>query len=133
MPVEATGIDRDGQMALPEQPSRVGWYRFGARPGSRVGSAVLAGHVDSERFGIGPLARLRSLRPGDRVVVTTSRGQVAYEVVSVRQVRKQREALAAAFDRGGKARLSIITCGGRYLRNQGGYTDNVVVTAEPIG
>lgn len=43
--VDPVGVRNDGQMAIPDDVDRVGWYRFGPVPGSD-GSAVLAGHVD---------------------------------------------------------------------------------------
>ena len=33
-PVDPMGIAGDGQMALPEDVDRVGWYRFGPEPGA---------------------------------------------------------------------------------------------------
>jgi hypothetical protein len=55
-PVEPVGIRDDGQMALPDDVDRLGWYRFGPVPGAE-GSAVLAGHVDDAEQGLGALAR----------------------------------------------------------------------------
>ncbi len=40
--------------------------------------------------------------------------------------------MAELFARSGPARLTVITCGGPYLADQGGYQDNVVVTAVPV-
>ena len=37
------------------------------------------------------------------------------------------------FDRTGAPRLVLVTCGGAFRRDIGHYTDNVVVTAEPLG
>ena len=42
-PVVAVGVDERGAMAVPEDVRTVGWYRFGSRPGSPSGSAVLSG------------------------------------------------------------------------------------------
>src|SRR4051812_6901050 len=52
VPIVATTVDHRGQMELPARPSEVGWYAYGPKPGSAQGSAVLAGHVDSRRFGV---------------------------------------------------------------------------------
>jgi hypothetical protein len=67
--VVPTGVDTDGQMTLPERVDYVGWYGFGPAPGVAAGSAVLAGHVDSRVYGIGPLSRLSAATRGDEVVV----------------------------------------------------------------
>ena len=74
VPIVATTVDDRGQMELPARPSEIGWYAYGPKPGSAAGSAVLAGHVDSRRFGVGPLVRLQRARPGDVVVVQADIG-----------------------------------------------------------
>jgi sortase (surface protein transpeptidase) len=130
--VVPVGVEPSGEMELPDDPGVVGWYRFGPRPGEGVGSAVLAGHVDSERYGVGPLAALGGTRPGDRVLVRLGPRWVDYRVDSVEQL--DRRALpAAVFARTGPERLRIITCTGPYLPEAGGYQQNLVVTAVPTG
>ena len=132
MPVRPRGVDGEGLMALPDTAFAVGWYRFGSRPSDRVGATVLAGHVDTEDEGLGPLARLGELRPGDRIEVRTGRGRVAYAVTSVDRVAKSVLDLPAVFSRTGRPRLHLVTCGGAYLPDQGGYQDNVVVSARRL-
>jgi Sortase domain len=123
------GVADDGQMALPERLDEVGWYRFGPRPGE-VGSAVLAGHVDSRRYGVGPLARLRDAAVGDDVVVTTTAAEQAFTVTEVRSISKAEVPLQEVFRREGVPVLRMLTCGGPYSPNAG-YSDNVVLTAVP--
>lgn len=133
MPVGATGVARDGQMELPDDPRRIGWYRFGALPGDDRGSAVLGGHVDSERYGSGPLARLASVREGARITVTASDGtRIRYEVTSVERIQKAALPVDRLFDPDVAHRLVIVTCGGRFLPDAGGYEDNIVVIATPV-
>lgn len=120
------GVSSDGQMALPPKPDRVGWWRFGSAPDER-GSTVLAGHVDTRRSGIGPLARLREVEVGDEVALALSDGRTArYRTVRVRSIDKQSDALAAVFDEDGPSRLHVVTCGGEFDPENGGYQDNVV-------
>ena len=134
MPVSATGVTRDGQMELPDDPRTLGWYRFGALPGDAQGSAVLGGHVDSKRYGTGPLARLASVRDGDPITVTAADGQLLrYEVTSVERITKAALPVDRLFDPDSAHRLVIVTCGGRYLPDAGGYEDNIVVIATPAG
>lgn len=131
-PLRPVGVARDGQMELPPNPGVMGWYRFGAVPGERDGgSVVLAGHLDSKRFGLGPLVRLRNLRPGDPVQVTLGDGtRRTYRVTGLE--RFDRQALPAfVFSRSGPERLRVITCGGEYDAAAGGYQQNLVVTAAP--
>jgi sortase (surface protein transpeptidase) len=130
--VVPTGVRGDGQMALPDKPSQVGWYRFGAGPGDDRGSVVLAGHVDSARYGTGPLTRAAGFRRGDRIDVRDADGRTtSYAVVRVQRIPKSDFSSATVFDRSGPAVLRLITCGGPYERDRGGYQDNLVVTAEP--
>lgn len=129
VPIVATTVDDRGQMELPARPSEIGWYAYGPKPGSAAGSAVLAGHVDSRRFGVGPLVRLQRARPGDVVVVQATSGRLTFEVDRVQLIKKRALDLDQLFDREGRPVLRIVTCGGRYLPRRGGYQDNVVVTA----
>lgn len=131
-PVRPVGVARDGQMEIPPNPRVMGWYRFGAVPGERSGgSVVLAGHLDSKLFGLGPLARLRDMRPGDPVEVTLADGtRRTYRVTGLE--RFDRQALPDfLFSRSGPERLRVITCGGEYDAEAGGYRQNLVVTAVP--
>lgn len=130
--VRPVGVSGDGQMRLPPDPRVLGWYRFGPAPGAVTGgSVVMAGHLDSRRLGLGPLVRLRDLRAGEDIEVTLSDGTTSsYTVVGLR--RFDRQALPAElFSRRGPERLHVITCGGEYLPDAGGYQQNVVVTAAP--
>ena len=129
--VRPVGVSPDGQMALPPRPEVLGWYRFGPAPGAGTGSVVLAGHLDSKRYGLGPLVGLREVEAGDGVRVTRSDGTAKrYTVLEVR--RYDRQALPEeVFARTGPERLRIITCGGEYLPDEGGYQQNLVVTAVP--
>ncbi|WP_020145154.1 class F sortase [Terracoccus sp. 273MFTsu3.1] len=132
MRVVPVGVARDGEMALPETPAQVGWYRYGPRPGDDAGSTVLAAHLDMPGYGIGPIATVEELRTGD--VITVRSGEVTrrYAVTSVASVRKTTLDLAALFARDGPALLHVVTCGGDFDRERRRYDENVVVTAEPL-
>ena len=130
-PVEPVGVRDDGQMALPDHVDRLGWYRFGPVPGAE-GSAVFAGHVDDADQGLGALAPLRDAEPGAEVVVTDAAGTATrWRVVSREVLEKQALPVDRLFARTGEPRLVLVTCGGPFLPDVGGYRDNVVVVAEP--
>ncbi|MEZ0447721.1 class F sortase [Cellulomonas sp. ICMP 17802] len=134
MAVDAVGVQEDGQMQIPEDADRAGWYEFGPAPADPAGSTVLAAHVDSRLTGIGPFARLRDVGVGATLTVTTADGsERGYRVVGVEKVPKEGAPVAQWFDRSGAPRLVLVTCGGTFRRDIGHYTDNVVVTAEPLG
>lgn len=134
--VDPTGVEPDGAVVIPRDAYRVGWYQFGSAPGSTHGSAVLVGHVDSRTQGRGALYPLRGVKVGDQVTVTvTGRSgeprDLVYRVVARQSIAKQRVPFAELFARTGDPRLTLITCGGAYLPDRGGYQDNLVVTAVP--
>ena len=131
-PVDPVGVRDDGQMAIPDDVDRAGWYRFGPVPG-REGSAVLAGHVDDREQGLGELAPLREAQVDAQVLVTDAAGGTTrWRVVSREQLDKQALPVDRLFAREGPPRLVLITCGGEFLPEVGGYDSNVVVVAEPL-
>ncbi|MGW6492785.1 class F sortase [Streptomyces sp. NPDC055056] len=132
--VDAVGVTRVGQVVVPADPKRVGWYRFSPPPGASQGSSVIVGHVDSKGRGLGVLVALNDVRRGDTVRVSRSEGRpLEYRVVSRRTVPKNGLAGVGAFRVDGPAALTLITCTGPYDAGKGGYRNNLVVTAEPVG
>jgi hypothetical protein len=120
-----------GTLAVPPLIHRLGWWMDGMTPGSRTGSTLIAGHVDSARAGPGAFFRLREARRGDPVQVITKNGAThTYRVVSV-QVMPKSELPASIYSRRGRPRLVLVTCGGPFDPSVGRYRDNVVVTAVP--
>ncbi|TWH75159.1 sortase (surface protein transpeptidase) [Modestobacter roseus] len=131
-PLDPVGVSPDGQMELPEDVDRVGWYRFGPVPGDE-GSAVLAGHVDDREQGLGALFPLRDAQTGDVVVVTGATGaETRWQVVSRELITKQALPLDSIFNREGPPRLVLVTCGGPFDAETRSYRDNVVVVAQPL-
>lgn len=131
-PVDPMGIADDGQMALPEDVARVGWYRFGPEPGA-AGNSVIAGHVDDREQGPGALFPLRTAEPGEAITVTDAAGETTrWRVVSREVIEKDVLPLDEIFRRDGPPRLVVITCGGPFLPEFRSYRDNVVVVAEPV-
>ncbi|MBX9243489.1 sortase [Actinotalea ferrariae] len=134
LPVDPVGVQADGQMEIPPLAERAGWYRFGAAPSDAEGTTVVAAHVDSvASAGLGPFARLQELAPGDVVDVTLADGTVVpFAVTSVVAVAKSDAAWDAVFTREGPRRLVLITCGGTFQREERRYSDNIIVTADPV-
>lgn len=129
--VDPVGVEPDGQMTIPAEVDRVGWYRFGPAPGD-AGSAVIAGHVDDREQGLGAMAPLREAEVGAEIVVTEAAGTAQrWQVVSRELIQKQVLPLDRLFARDGPPRLTLITCGGPFLPEFASYRDNVVVVAEP--
>jgi LPXTG-site transpeptidase (sortase) family protein len=124
------GIDAPGGVLRPpDDPQVLGWWRPGARPGERRGSALVTGHTVSS--GGGAFDDLETLQPGDRVVIRTTRGRIDYRVTGVTVYGKAGLARHAArvFSQTVPGRLVLITCEDW---NGTEYLSNAVVTAAPV-
>jgi len=127
------GLDKSRALAIPSDITKVGWYNLGVPPGADTGSAVLVAHRDGRVQGHGVFYNLGQLGVDDKVYVTTTDGTVLrYKVVSRELISKKRLPLDELFAIDGPPRLTLISCGGYYDRNNGGYQDNIVVTAVPV-
>lgn len=128
--VEAVGVEPDGSMEVPGAES-VGWYQFGPTPGE-PGSAVLAAHIAFDGVD-GVFRNLADAEVGAVVEVAFDDGsRRRFEVIDVDQHAKVDLPSDQVFARTGDPVLTLITCGGDFLRSQRSYRDNVVVTARPL-
>jgi sortase (surface protein transpeptidase) len=125
-PLVRLGLEPDRTVEVPSDPDRAGWFRRGPPPG-RPGSSVILGHVDSVD-GPAVFARLAELRPGESVTVTRADGSVVRFVVLKTATYTHAEFPAdRVYAARGLRRLNLITCGGSYDAELGGYQANVVV------
>jgi len=132
--VVPVGVDVNGLMDIPQDVDTVGWYRYGPAPGAAAGSAVLSGHVDDYRQGVGVFGRIGDLGPGDTVRIVDEAGVTReFSVLSREEWSKGEVPLDRIFDRAGQSRLVLITCGGSFNSSTLGYDDNVAITAVPVG
>ncbi len=140
------GVTDKGDVAVPADPARAGWYRFGPAPGATQGSAVLVGHVDNDDGDIGEFAALYDIRAGDSIEVEVRPGNppgsaddrkgagthtLDYRVTGRFTVAKE-QLPDAVFRRRGTPVLTLITCAPPFDRAHGGYRNNLVVTAVPV-
>lgn len=131
VPLDAVGVRDDGQMEIPEDADRAGWYRFGPVPGADTGSVVIAGHVD-DRSGPGAFLALTQAQEGSEVLVELADGtELRYTVTAREQIAKPELPVADLFDRDGPPLLRLVTCTGEWSSAASSYTDNLVLTAEP--
>jgi hypothetical protein len=112
----------------PADPSRLGWWRGGARPGAGSGTVLVTGHTVQD--GDGALDDLDRAVIGDRVAVSGEGHRVTYQVTRVLLLARAQLARRAAslFDVNGPHRLVLVTC---ESWDGAGYDGNVVVVAEP--
>ena len=128
-PVDPAGVEADGELRIPADPARLGWWIGSARPGESRGTVLIAGHVDTAKAGRGALFRLETLAMGARIEVRADGRTQAYKAVARRSYVK-RKLPADLFRTDTAPRLVLITCGGDF--RHGTYSHNVVVYAQPV-
>ena len=116
-----------GVLVPPSDPTVVGWWAKGARPGAAWGGALLTGHT--MHLGGGVFDDLEKLRARDHVRVQTRNGVLRYTVSGVTIYRKASLAkdAARAFSQTVPGRLVLVTCedwnGWMYLSNTVVFAD----------
>jgi LPXTG-site transpeptidase (sortase) family protein len=125
------GLTSAGALQVPPTTAVAGWYTGSPRPGA-VGSAVIAGHIDSYR-GPGVFYRLNDLRAGERVYVRRADGTLAvFKVTEVRMYSKDDFPTTAVYGATPTPQLRLITCGGTFDYSTGSYLSNTVVYATEV-
>lgn len=120
-------------MDIPDDAAQAAWYEYGKAPADQVGTTVISAHAGSQETPVGPLYALKDSRPGEEVTVLDEAGVAHhYEVTQVEQLGKDGLDFAPYFERTGKHRLVLITCGGQWIDERGSYADNIIVVAEPL-
>jgi hypothetical protein len=125
------GRNPDGSAQVPSGTSYTSWYDLGPRPG-QIGPAVILGHIDSYT-GPGVFFRLRSLLPGDEIMVQAGQRLLKFEVWKLVTYPKNHFATSAVFGPTPDSELRLITCGGPFDSAIGHYEDNVVAFAVLTG
>lgn len=129
--VEEVGVDASGAMDTPHNLWNVGWFSPGPAPGA-LGDAVIAGHVGlpGNPLIFSTLGRLRS---GDQITVVGADGSRRNFAVQSAVSWPSDSHPTGLFESTGAPRLTLITCGGAYLRNSQTYADRLIVEADLIG
>ena len=125
------GLTAQGTLQVPASTAVAGWYTGSPRPG-QIGSAIIAGHIDSYT-GPGVFFRLRLLLPGDRVYIRHTNGTLAvFRVYAEHTYAKDRFPTGKVYGPAPGPELRLITCGGTFDQATGSYLSNVVVYAAQI-
>lgn len=127
--IEHVGTRPNGEMDVPKKWAHVGWFKEGYKPGAQ-GSAVIAGHYDTN-FGL-PAAfyRLGRLKTGDEVVVEMSDGNRMTFTVTASALYDTRSREESVFGPDDKPRLNLITCNGVWNEVTRDYSKRLVVFTE---
>ncbi len=123
---------QDRVLEIPPEPWVVGWWRAGVAPGSEQGTTVLVAHLDSAEYGTGPFAEAVNLQPGTSMALTGADGvERNYTVAEVASYRKEVLPYEELFAQDGPPRVVLVTCGGDYNPDEGGWDSNVTVMFAP--
>lgn len=125
--IRPAGINVLGQMSVPRSYTDVGWYKYGTLPGE-IGSAVIAGHVNSGLGLDAVFTRLKELVPGDDIYVRAANGKELHFVVSTAETYPYKNVPGnAVFAAADAPRLNLITCDGAWVDNHTTYDHRLVV------
>lgn len=125
--VQYVGMNKKGEMGIPNNFSDVAWYKYGPVPG-QLGSAVMAGHVDNGLALPGVFRRLGEMKEGDDVYVIAKDGsKLRFVVQSVETYPYDEGPVERVFGASDAARLNLITCSGAWLRGKRTYAERTVV------
>lgn len=130
-PIYTVGLAADGSMDVPKSPFETGWYELGPRPGS-IGSAVIAGHVDSATGAPGVFANLDNLTIGDIITVESEGTSLLFRVRKIHVYPADADATEIFTSTDGKAHLNLITCNGTWDTDTNQYTDRLVIFTDKI-
>lgn len=121
-------------MEIPEDISKVGWYKYRAAPGSNGGSIILVGHRDGVGPEPGAFYNLETLQMGDEVIVSNNNYTIKYHIINVFLIKKSdlSDMSDMIFDTEGSHKLIMITCGGGFDFKKLSYRKNVIVIAKPL-
>jgi LPXTG-site transpeptidase (sortase) family protein len=126
------GVDADGVMQTPSNPTDVAWYRFSARPGA-LGNAVFAAHVDYRNYGPAVFYNLKNLREGDEIIVGLEDGtSFRYSVISTVLYDERTAPVQEIVGPVNGEVVTLITCGGSFNQTTREYDKRVVVRAQRV-
>lgn len=129
--VQNVGVTKTGNMAAPDNLTDAGWYKFGAPPG-RLGSAVMAGHVDNALGKPAVFYRLKELQQGDEIFVVRKDGKRLRFVVERQEIYPYNlsgDKLEEIFHDKDATRLNLITCEGAWVKEARSAEKRIVIYA----
>ncbi|MCP3032908.1 class F sortase [Halobacillus sp. A1] len=130
-PIEQVGILDNGQMGVPQEMEKVGWFEPGTKPGEN-GNSVLAGHVDS-KTGPAVFFKLDQLEEGDDIIVSDEEGtELTYTVKRMESYPYTDSPIDEIFGQTDQKNLNLITCTGTFNREAGTHDERLVVYTELV-
>ncbi len=129
--IQLVGTTPEKRIAVPNNIHFAGWFVSSSPPGQK-GNSIIDGHV-SGRYADAIFKNLQKVQRGQTIDIQMGDESTIhiYSVVSVQQV-PEAQSQAAIFDEsadGGKALLTLITCGGSFDKKTEQFADRIIVKA----
>lgn len=126
------GVKSNNELKAPNNIFDSGWYDGSAKPGEK-GAVLIDGHVRGPTKP-GVFYNLKNLSTGDVIEITRGDGQIIkYKAVKSKlYTASQTDMVAALKPIEGERGLNLITCAGKFNREQNNYEDRLVVFAVQI-
>jgi sortase A len=128
--IQRVGLDQNNAIATPGNVHMAGWYTGSATPGED-GVSIIDGHVHG-RYEPGIFEHLDQLKSGDPITIEYGNGdRHKFSVVKVTSYPAA-EAATHMFDAlpSINQELVLITCGGKFNRQNASYDQRVLVYAQ---
>jgi sortase (surface protein transpeptidase) len=130
--IKFVGLDANGDMATPGNPTDVAWYQPGPQPGM-LGSAVIDGHLNTKYVKEAVFYNLNKLEPGDEVQVRNIDGQIiVFKVIKVQEYAEDAPAGEIFNKIGNVPYLNLISCAGDWDPVKKVYSSRIVVFTERV-
>ncbi len=124
-----TGVDERGQLEAPQDWHSGGWY-FGSAIAGEKGNVLISGHYDAPGNVPAAFYNLKSLKVNDTVYLADSHGRVfPYRVTTNFYIGIYEQDRIEKLLESEGASLTLITCGGVWLPEEGTYNKRLVVKA----
>lgn len=130
--IKHTGVTSEGAVDAPANINDASWYNESARPGNKIGSSLLLGHV-SGWSASGVFKKIDQLRAGQRFEIEKGSGEkLTYEVVRGERIPLEQVDMSKilATEVAGEHDIKLMTCSGRFDRETDQYAERYVVYAK---
>ncbi len=125
--VEPEGVTKAGNMDVPANWNKTGWYALGYHPGEN-GNAVIAGHVDNNLGLPAVFYYIKDLKPGNEIILLDKNGnKQTFAVDTSEAVSVVHPPLERIFGPSDAPHLNLITCTGPWNKKTRSYDERMVV------
>ena len=119
-------------MGVPSNDWGVAWFNLGPKPGE-IGSAVIAGHLDSKSGQPAVFWNLDKLGIGDYIYITDgNNNKKSFQIISFEKYGTETAPMEKIFGASDGAYLNLITCGGVWDKAKNNYSERFVVFTEYV-